>query len=108
MTTMKMNSLNLKTKLFLGLNTQLSPERGKLLKVLLVDGIVVSLGLQTLKDTDGGWVVVDATGSLEGCLDDGSRGDEIVTKGVVETTLELKKIVNVVKELDETGCVVLE
>lgn len=107
MTTMN-ECLNLKAKLLLGLNTQLSPERGKLLKVLLIDGIVVSLGLQTLKDTDGCGVVVDATGSLEGSLDDGSRGYEIVTKGVVETTLELKEIVDVIKELDETGCVVLE
>lgn len=92
----------LKLELLLGLNAKLGLEGSKLLHVLLVESIGAGLDLETLKDADGGRVVVDAAGGLEGSLDDGGGGDEIVTESVVQATLELEEVINVVKELNET------
>jgi len=92
----------LQSELLLGLNTQLGLEGGELIQVLLVERIRSSLDLQSLKDTDGGGVVINASGGLESSGNDRGRGDKIVTEGVVQSTLELEDVINVVKELDET------
>lgn len=99
---LKKGKISLKLELLLGLNAELGLEGSKLLHVLLVESIGTGLDLETLKNADGGGVVVDAAGGLEGSLDDGGGGDEIVAEGVVQATLELEEVVNVVKELDET------
>ena len=43
--------------------------------------------MRTLKDTDGGRVVVDPAGGLEGSGEDLNGGDEIVSEAVVQVTL---------------------
>lgn len=42
---------------------------------------------RTLKDADGSSKVVDPSGGLEGSGNNGSGGDEIVGKGVVQVAL---------------------
>lgn len=91
---------HLETQFFLGLNTQLLSQRFQFFKILLVLALVLDLGLDTFKDTDGGGIVVDATGSLESRLNHRGSRDKIVCESVVETALKFKQIVNVVKELD--------
>lgn len=41
----------------------------------------------TFEDPHGGGVVVDASGGLEGCDDDGRRGHQVVGEGVVQVAL---------------------
>lgn len=43
--------------------------------------------MRTLEDADGGRVVVDPAGGLEGSGEDLHGGDEIVSEAVVQVTL---------------------
>lgn len=104
----KRDSLLLQSELLLGLDAQLVLEGSELIQVLLVKSIRASLDLQSLENTDGSGVVINASGGLEGSSNDGGRGNEIVAEGVVQSTLELEDIIDVVKELDEALSVVLE
>lgn len=68
-------------------DAELLPQRLELGEVLLVLALVLSLGLDALENADGGGVVVDPPGSLDGSLADGRRGDEIVGESVVQVAL---------------------
>lgn len=92
----------LHSELFLGVDSQLGLERGKFIHVLLVERVRSSLELQALKDADGGGVVIHTSGSPKGCGNDRRRRDEIVSESIVQSTLELKDIIDIVKERDET------
>ena len=52
------------------IRTKLFPNTLELIKVLLILLLVLNLLPDTLEDPDGGRVVVYATGSTEGSLDD--------------------------------------
>ena len=56
-------------------------------KVFLVLALVLDLGLDALENSYGGGVIVDPSRGLEGGLDNGRRGDEIVGEGVVQVAL---------------------
>ena len=56
-------------------------------------------GKRTLEYPDGGGEVVDAPGGSEGSDDDAGRGDEIVGESVVEVTLQLEDVLDVLELL---------
>ena len=53
----------------------------------------------TLEYPDGGREVVDAAGGSEGGDDDARGGDKIVGEGVVEVTLQLEDVLDVLELL---------
>ena len=53
----------------------------------------------TLEYPDGGREVVDAPGGSEGSDDDAGGGDEIVGESVVEVTLQLEDVLDVLELL---------
>lgn len=83
--------------------TKLLNDGLELSEVSLVLALVLDLLLDTLKDADGGGVVVDLAGCAEGSLDDVGRGDEVVGEAVVEAALELEEVT----DLREEGLVAL-
>jgi hypothetical protein len=90
-------------KVLLQRHAELLTEGLGLLEVLSVLALVLDLGLETLEDADSGSKVVDPPGSLESSDDDGGRGNEIVSEGVVEIALELENVLNTIKLLLEPG-----
>lgn len=83
---------------FQPLLTELLDDRLEVVKVGLVLSLVLDLGLDTLKDADGGSVVVDLARGTEGSLNDGGGGDEVVGEAVVQSTLELEEVANLLEE----------
>ena len=81
-------------------HTKLLPEGLQLVKVRLVLLLVLHLLLDALEDADGGSVVVHATGSTEGSLNNRGCGDKIMGEAVVETTLNLEEILGGFEEVD--------
>lgn len=71
-------------------------------KVCLVLGLVVNLVFETLENSDGGGEVVDSSAGLQGLLDHGGCGHQIVGETVVENSLDLKQIVSLLKLLLES------
>jgi hypothetical protein len=84
--------LRRRTKLFL--------DTLELIQISLVLLLILDLLPDTLKDPDSGRVVVDATGSTEGSLDDGRRRDQIVGEAVVQTALDFEQILGLLEELN--------
>ena len=80
--------------------TQLLPDRLEGLDVLFVLALVLDLFPDALKDADGRRVVVDPAAGPEGRLDDRGAGDEVVGEAVVEAALQLKQVLDAVKEGD--------
>lgn len=64
--------------------------------------LVFDLVLKTFEDTDSGSIVVNAAGSLESSLDNRGSRDQIVSEGVVQTTLKFEQIIDTIKKLDVT------
>ena len=79
--------------------TQLLPEVGKLVEVRLVLRLVLDLLLYAFKDANGGGVVVEPAGGLEGGLDNRGAGDKIVREAVVQAALQLERVLDALKEL---------
>jgi len=69
------------------IDAELLPYWLQLPQVLVVLALVLDLGLNSLKDTDRGWVVVDAASGAESGDDDGWGWDEIVGECVVQVSL---------------------
>lgn len=80
--------------------TKLLAEGLELIQVLLVLLGVLDLLLDTVKHPDGGSVVVHATSSPDGGLNDRGRGDEVVGETIVETTLDLEEVLGRLEEVD--------
>jgi hypothetical protein len=105
-------------------HAELFPDALKLLEVLVVLALVLDLGVdacvvyvsvcsgmcvdrwrrrkrqkRTLEYPDGGGEVVDAAGGSEGSDDNAGRGDEIVGESVVEVTLQLEDVLDVLELL---------
>jgi len=69
------------------IDTELLPYWLQLRQVLVILGLVLDLGLDSLKDTDSSWVVIDAASGAESGDDDGWGWDEIVGECVVQISL---------------------
>ena len=80
--------------------TKLLPDALELIQISLILLLVLDLFPDTLKDPDGGRVVVDATGSTKGRFDDGRRRNQIVGEAVVQTTLDFEQILGLLEELN--------
>lgn len=78
--------------------TELVNDRLEVVKVSLVLSLVLDLGLDTLKDADGGGVVVDLARGAEGGLNDRGGGDEVVGEAVVQSALELEEVADLLEE----------
>ena len=59
---------------------------------------------RTLEYPDGGREVVDAPGGSEGSDDNAGGGDEIVGESVVEVTLQLEDVLDVLELLLVSAC----
>ena len=113
-------------ELLLEHHAELFPDALQLLEVLVVLALVLDLGVdacavvlvcapgcacgpghcdvaiggkRTLEYPDGGGKVVDAPGGSEGSDDDAGRGNEIVGESVVEVTLQLEDVLDVLELL---------
>jgi hypothetical protein len=80
--------------------TKFFPYTLELFKVCLVLLLVLHLLPDTLKDTDGGSVVVHPTGGAEGSLANRRGGDQVMREAVVETALDFEQILRVLEEGD--------
>lgn len=58
----------------------------------MVLSLVLNLFLNTLQDPHSGSIVIDLPSSLKSSVDNFSRRDKVVGKGVVETSLKLEKV----------------
>ena len=65
--------------------------------------LVFNLLLDTFENANGGRVVVDTTTGTKSRLDHFGRGDQVVSKAVVKSTLKLEKVLDSVKESDVSG-----
>lgn len=88
--------------MFGNIDTKLLADGSEFLEILLVLLSGLDLDLEGLKQSDGGGVVVDASGGLESLFEHGGGGDEIVGEDVVEETLDLEKIISFIEFLFES------
>lgn len=79
-------------QLFLSADAKLLNCRLKLVQVCLILSLVLNLFLNTLQDPHSGSIVIDLPSSLKSSVDNFSRRDKVVGKGVVETSLKLEKV----------------
>lgn len=69
----------------------------QLLEVSLVLLRGLDLVLQGLECSDGGWVVVNSSTSLQGLFDDGWGRDQVVGETVVQDSLHLEQVISLVE-----------
>ena len=60
--------------------------------------LILHLLLDTLKDTDGSRVIINASGSTQSSLDDFGSRYEVVSEAVIEATLELEEVLDGLEE----------
>ena len=70
------------------------------IQVSLILLLVLDLLPDTLKNPNSGRVVVDATGSTKGSLNNRRGRNQIVGETVIQTTLNLEQILGLLEELD--------
>lgn len=78
--------------------TELLDHRLQLVQVCLVLQLVLHLLLDALQNPHGGRVVVDLSGCSQSSLDDLGSGDQIVRETVVESSLELEDVLDLVEK----------
>lgn len=86
-----------RVQLLLQVNAELLSDVLQLLEVGLVLLRVLNLVLQSLEGSDGSWVVVDSSTSLQSLLDDRWSWDQIVRETVVQDSLDLEQVVSLLK-----------
>jgi hypothetical protein len=80
--------------------TKLLLDALEFIQISLILLLVLDLLPDTLKDPNGGCVVVNATGSTKGSLNDGRGRDQVVGEAIVQTTLDFEQILGLLEELD--------
>jgi hypothetical protein len=80
--------------------TELFPDALEFIQISLILLLVLDLLPDTLKNPNGGRVVVDATGGTKGSLNNRRRRNQIVGEAVIQTTLDLEQILGLLEELD--------
>lgn len=93
--------------MFGNIDTELLADGSEFLEILLVLLSILDLDLECLKQSDGGGVVVDASGGLESLFEHRGGGNQIVREDVVEETLDLEKVISFVEFLFESGNVLV-
>jgi hypothetical protein len=83
-----------------GIPTKLFANTLQLIQISLVLLLVFDFLLDTLEYPHGSSIIIDASGCTEGSLDNRRRGNEIMGEAVVESSLNLEKVLSGLEEAD--------